>query len=553
MDRAHRSRPTVGVRAAVDWPQFHNTPDRTGYNANESLLGTGNVGGLSLLWSFPTLGEVWSSPSVSGGVLYVGSDDNRLYALDAVTGAMLWSFRTGGDVRSSPAVVNGFVYVGSDDAHVYAVDALTGTEVWSFATGARVAKAQPTVDGGTVFIGSTDGNYYAIDAVTGSLLWQRALGVVRESGAIYGDTIFVGSDKSTLYALDVQTGRTRWEATLGGRVRCTPSVRKGTVYVGADDYRVYAYDAITGAPTWTSEVFPNLGIVRSSPGVWNGMAFVNTGETSPMGSHMYALDTTTGATVWSHELGDYATSSPAVANGVVYTGSFDHQIYAFDADTGDKLWSSGFNTMQGGVPGSVAVLNGIVYAGSLDGSVYAFTDTPGDPIGDFVSIDDLGYAPATVIGHDLGKAVQWQNGGLLAHTVTDSSGMGLFDSGTVGPGVAYVFTFVSAGIFKYACSILPTMTGKIKAPVVLEPTTGSESTPFTVTWASEPPPPGFVYDVKIRRPGADWVLWQDGVLTTSVVFLPDAGIGQYDFKAHIRDASGAGSATYSPFKSIVVS
>jgi outer membrane protein assembly factor BamB len=103
------------------------------------------------------------------------------------------------------------------------------------------------------------------------------------------------------------------------------------------------------------------------------MLFVDTGETDPMGSHMYALDTDTGATIWSHTMADYATSSPAVANGVVYTGSYDHQIYAFDALTGEKLWTSGYDEMQRGIPGSVAVLNGTVYVGSKDDRVYAFS------------------------------------------------------------------------------------------------------------------------------------------------------------------------------------
>jgi len=54
--------------------------------------------------------------------VYVGSDDNNTYALNATTGAKLWSYSTGGEV-SSPTVVNGVVYVGSwtADTNVYAI------------------------------------------------------------------------------------------------------------------------------------------------------------------------------------------------------------------------------------------------------------------------------------------------------------------------------------------------------------------------------------------------------------------------------------------------
>jgi outer membrane protein assembly factor BamB len=53
-------------------------------------------------------------------VVYVGSYDKNVYALNAKTGAKLWSYTTGGGVHTSPSVTNGLVYVGSDDGNVYA-------------------------------------------------------------------------------------------------------------------------------------------------------------------------------------------------------------------------------------------------------------------------------------------------------------------------------------------------------------------------------------------------------------------------------------------------
>jgi outer membrane protein assembly factor BamB len=63
------------------------------------------------------------------------------------------------------------------------------------------------------------------------------------------------------------------------------------------------------------------------------------------------------------------TSSPAVANGVVYVGSDDGDFYAFDAKTGAALWSA---ATGGAVESSPAVANGVVYVGSDDASLYAF-------------------------------------------------------------------------------------------------------------------------------------------------------------------------------------
>jgi outer membrane protein assembly factor BamB len=60
-------------------------------------------------------------------VVYVGSVDGKVYALDAGYGGKLWSFTTGSYVVSSPAVANGVVYVGSHDGNVYAFDLAGGT------------------------------------------------------------------------------------------------------------------------------------------------------------------------------------------------------------------------------------------------------------------------------------------------------------------------------------------------------------------------------------------------------------------------------------------
>jgi hypothetical protein len=57
---------------------------------------------------------------VANGVVYVGSNDGKVFALNASTGAELWNFTTGGVVFNGPAVANGVVYVGSGDNNLYA-------------------------------------------------------------------------------------------------------------------------------------------------------------------------------------------------------------------------------------------------------------------------------------------------------------------------------------------------------------------------------------------------------------------------------------------------
>jgi outer membrane protein assembly factor BamB len=112
-----------------------------------------------------------------------------------------WRFQTDGGVESSPAVVDDTVYVGSNDNHVYALDANTGTQQWAFETDLFVTS--PAVVDGTVYAGSHDGNVYALDANSGTEQWAfETDGDVRSSPAVVDGTVYVGSGGTTVYALD---------------------------------------------------------------------------------------------------------------------------------------------------------------------------------------------------------------------------------------------------------------------------------------------------------------------------------------------------------------
>lgn len=86
-------------------------------------------------WTHTTGDGVRSSPAVVDGTVYIGSWDEKVYALDAATGTPRWTYTTGGAVYSSPAVMDGTVYIGSHDTKVYALDAATGTPRWIHTTG----------------------------------------------------------------------------------------------------------------------------------------------------------------------------------------------------------------------------------------------------------------------------------------------------------------------------------------------------------------------------------------------------------------------------------
>ena len=139
-----------------------------------------------MAWTSDNGANIISAPSVANGVLYFGSEDGNVYAVNAKTGAQIWKFQTttyiGG---SSPAVANGVVYVGSSGVGiVYALSAKNGALLWQFRTGDDI-QSSPTVVNGIVYIGSMLHRLWALDANTGALLWDYQAGdwsVVARSG-----------------------------------------------------------------------------------------------------------------------------------------------------------------------------------------------------------------------------------------------------------------------------------------------------------------------------------------------------------------------------------
>ncbi|WP_250279868.1 serine/threonine-protein kinase [Frankia sp. Cppng1_Ct_nod] len=318
-------------------------------------------------WVFTTGAEVYSSPAVAGGVVYIGSNDAHLYAVDAVTGRERWRYRTGGAVTSSPAVAGGQVYVGCNDSHVHAVDAGTGQARWTFRTGA-VMHSSPAVAGGVVYIGCRDRNLYAIDAVTGTERWRFTGGDWFNSSPTVADGgVYVGCRDHNIYGLDAVTGKKRWQYTTGSTVDSSPAVSGDMLWIGGDDHDVYALNARSGA--WVWQFTAGNGVV-STPLVVDGVVYVGSDD-----ANLYALDASTGRDRWRFATGNGIRSSPTVANGLVYVGSRDRNVYAVDVITGEVRWR--FATQGPVDDSSPVVVDGLVYVGSLDHQVYALNAATG--------------------------------------------------------------------------------------------------------------------------------------------------------------------------------
>ncbi|WP_257629093.1 PQQ-binding-like beta-propeller repeat protein [Haloplanus salinarum] len=354
---------TASAQSGESWPQFGYDDARTGHAPGN----TGPVANVAEQWRFVTEGAVGTSPTVVEDVLYAGSEDGNVYALETGSGDERWRFETEGPVvLSSPTVVDGTVYVGSYDDNVYALATGSGDERWRFETGGFVDSSPAVVDG-TVYVGSFDGYVYALDAEAGGERWGFETGdAVVTSPTTADDTVYVGSQDDNVYALDAESGDERWRFETGRTVNSSPAVADGTVYVGNRGGDVYALDAESGDQRWR---FATGEPVFSSPTTADDTVYVGSQD-----DNVYALDAGSGDVRWRFETGLGVESSPAVVDGTVYVGSYDGDVYALDAESGDQRWR--FETGDG-VRSSPAVLDGTVYVGSSDNSVYALTgDTP---------------------------------------------------------------------------------------------------------------------------------------------------------------------------------
>lgn len=345
-------------------------------------------------WKFDTKGPIASSPAFDNGLVYVSSVDGNIYAIDAATGKERWQFKTKGERRftapgihgaiprtermpdpfdvflSSPVVAAGVVYIGSGDQHVYALDAATGALRWSFATG-DVVHASPAIANGVVFIGSWDRNLYALDAATGKERWRYTTGNdtviynqigIASSATVANGMVFVGGRDGHFHAVDARTGALKWkhDNRMGWTI-ASPAFKDGVVYFPTSDgTRFKALDAATGTVRFDLQ---NKAVSFSSPAIAGDVAFYGTSD-----GYLNAVSIKDGTLTATFR------TDGSKENGPRYTdenGRLRSNLMYPDRTLDGMM--IGMRTMMtlGSVLSSPVVADGVVYFGSTDGNLYA--------------------------------------------------------------------------------------------------------------------------------------------------------------------------------------
>lgn len=250
-------------------------------------------------WRFDAA-PVESSPLVVGNLVYVGSWNERVYALNRKSGSVRWAYNAGEEVNSSAAYDDNTIYIGGEEGTLFALNAWTGALRWRASSYSRFGRREqfyptPVVAYGRVFAANVDGTVYAFGAKSGRLLWARTAGTyVYTSPAVWRNRVYVGSYDGKFSALDAATGDIVWQWEAPGAIHGAPTIMAGLVYFSTTSSGVatskaqrfikagrrgsYALDARTGKPVWE---LPNVG--QYSPVVADEAHVYLTGSTRVYG------------------------------------------------------------------------------------------------------------------------------------------------------------------------------------------------------------------------------------------------------------------------------
>ena len=343
---------------AGGWPMFRGDPQLTG------VAGDALPERLRVRWSYEAAGAITSTAAIAGGVVYVGSEEQTLYALDLAAGGLKWRYEATDAIESSPTVIDGIVVFGDDAGVLHACDAQTGAARWTFKTDGQIISSVNCCDGRLVF-GSYDGRLYCLQAADGALLWKYELeDRAHATPAIAGPHVLIAGCDAHLHVVKLADGTLVRKVPLDSVTGCSPAVRGQRVFLGTYGERVLGVDWQAGRVLWRFEDSERSFPYLSSAAVTENLVIVGGRD-----KRLHALDQQTGQQRWQFVTKGRVDSSPVVVGERVFVGSADGNLYAVKLADGKALWRF---EAGGGIYASPAVADGCLVIGTEDGVIYCF-------------------------------------------------------------------------------------------------------------------------------------------------------------------------------------
>ncbi len=369
---------------ALDWKQDLQAASASTPLVTEGFIAVGHEHGVSLLepdgeprCTFDAHGEVIGRPASNGTLVYFGSTNYHLYAIDLAC-QQVWQLAARDRIKCDTLYDAGLVFTASYDGHVYALEESSGAVRWMFpppppkladvlaALAAEVDQEEvapktskgkgqsdpptspgttasasvpevgdfsyssPVIAGGVIYIGNLDGFVYALDARSGALRWRFATaGAVTSTPLVAKGSLYVGSHDGYLYALELPSAAdaqpaVRWKHPTGDWINSSARLADGVIYVGSNDRHVYALDAASGQQRWQ---FATKGPAIAIPTLYEDLVFAAGGSGD---GTIYALERVSGALFWQDKTGGKIESDPVIVGRRLYVTSADQFLYAYE-------------------------------------------------------------------------------------------------------------------------------------------------------------------------------------------------------------------------------
>lgn len=318
-------------------------------------------------WKFATEDEIRAAPTAIGDLAFVGSYDTNVWAINLESGEFVWKYPTNAGIASSPVPVidkptgSKLVLFGSEDNTFYAVDMMRGRLNWTYSTQGKI-RSTPCVAHDHVFFGSDDGKLYALAAGNGRYLWDFDMGSpVRTRPYVTNDLIIVSAEMGEVFGIEL-SGKRKWSYRAKRGVNSSPYVdeEENICFIGGMDGFLYALDASSGYTLWR---FRTTGAIISSP-ISNGQ-YVFFGSTD---NKFYAVNIETGKEKWAFDTEAPIVATPAVQDDKAYIGSTNGTFYCVDISTGKQMWK--YQT-DGGITAAPFITDNMILVGSMDKTLYA--------------------------------------------------------------------------------------------------------------------------------------------------------------------------------------
>jgi len=326
-----------------------------------------------LLWSFKTANDIKSSAVSGSGLVFIGSNDGYVYALELETGSKKWQYNTEDDIEAAPLFVDEMIYIGSVGGNFYAINALNGKLIWKFETGGQIHGSanwvQPSGSSTkSVMVGSYDNLMYSFDALSGKLQWTYETEYfINGSPATDGENVIFGGCDEGVHIVSVADGQKKGEVEAGAYIAGSAAISGNRAYIGHYGDKLICIDLSAQKTLWEYGNEKKGGAFFSSPAVNDHVVIIGSRD-----RFVHCVNRENGELIWKFRTRDDVDSSPVICGNRVVVGSSDGRIYILDLNDGSKKWSY---EIGAAITGSPAVTAGKIIIGADDGTVYAFGES----------------------------------------------------------------------------------------------------------------------------------------------------------------------------------